>query len=320
MREKRIAFDAVKYDPDPESWPESDHIQQQPGENEDDFWDRKEMWIKATRRLVYPDPEDFEPLTQPDPFDLKGHLGIQVIVKLANIHLTPEKTEYNGGTWHVEGQMVRILYSLRWERILISGLQNEHIVATSLYYYSTENITTSKLSFRQQCESKLDVDYQQNDDDWLTDVFGCKNWTGTIQDIGSVETREGRLLTFPNILQHRVEPFKLADPTKCGHRKMVALFLVDPNIKITSTAHVPCQQQEWWWETVMATKMRPTSRAAIVAVPIELQDGILEEVDFPFSLKDAKAFRLELMKERKNFTIKHGQTFEHWNTFSLCEH
>jgi hypothetical protein len=32
--------------------------------------------------------------------------GLQVIVKLANIHLTPEKPEYGGGAWHVEGQLV----------------------------------------------------------------------------------------------------------------------------------------------------------------------------------------------------------------------
>ena len=160
----------------------------------------------------------------------------------------------------------------------------------------------------------------QNDNDWLADIFGCVNEDGAVQKIGSVETREGRLLTFPNILQHRVEPFKLADPTKCGHRKIVALFLVDPNIKITSTAHVPCQQQEWWWEIVMATKIQPTSKAVIGTVPIELQDGILEGVDFPFSLKDAKALRLELMEERKDFTIRHGETFENSITFSLCEH
>jgi hypothetical protein len=36
--------------------------------------------------------------------------GLQVIVKLANIHLTPEKPEYGGGTWHVEGQLVRSLF------------------------------------------------------------------------------------------------------------------------------------------------------------------------------------------------------------------
>ena len=34
--------------------------------------------------------------------------GLQVIVKLANIHLTPEKPIYGGGTWHVEGQLVRV--------------------------------------------------------------------------------------------------------------------------------------------------------------------------------------------------------------------
>lgn len=32
--------------------------------------------------------------------------GLQIIVKLANIELTPEKPTYEGGTWHVEGQMV----------------------------------------------------------------------------------------------------------------------------------------------------------------------------------------------------------------------
>ena len=28
--------------------------------------------------------------------------GMQVIVKLANIHLTPEKPSYDGGSWHIE--------------------------------------------------------------------------------------------------------------------------------------------------------------------------------------------------------------------------
>lgn len=34
--------------------------------------------------------------------DLRG-TNVQVIVKLANIELTPEKPEYPGGVWHVEG-------------------------------------------------------------------------------------------------------------------------------------------------------------------------------------------------------------------------
>jgi hypothetical protein len=31
-----------------------------------------------------------------------------VIVKLANIELTPEKPEYEGGSWHIEGQLVSL--------------------------------------------------------------------------------------------------------------------------------------------------------------------------------------------------------------------
>ena len=49
----------------------------------------------------------------PDEEDLRtvyGDEGLQVIVKLANIHLTPEKPEYKGGNWHaMEGLMVSSL-------------------------------------------------------------------------------------------------------------------------------------------------------------------------------------------------------------------
>ena len=56
---------------------------------------------------------------------------------------------------------------------------------------------------------------------------------------------EGRLVTFPNTVQHRVAPFALADPTKPGHRKILALFLIDPHRRVISTANVPPQQAEW---------------------------------------------------------------------------
>jgi hypothetical protein len=111
-RQQRITYDAVQYDPDPESWPATEQIQRLPGEPDEDFWERKEGWIRDTQRLVFPEPDDFDPLPQPAPFDLKskyGQRGLQVIVKLASIHLTPEKPEYEGGTWHVEGQMVCVL-------------------------------------------------------------------------------------------------------------------------------------------------------------------------------------------------------------------
>jgi hypothetical protein len=40
--------------------------------------------------------------------------GLQIIVKMASIELTPEKPRFPVGSWHVEGQM------------------NEHICATAL--------------------------------------------------------------------------------------------------------------------------------------------------------------------------------------------
>jgi len=52
-------------------------------------------------------------MERPEPLSLfeqfKGE-GLQVIVKLANIHLTPEKPTYNGGSWHVEGQLVSLSF------------------------------------------------------------------------------------------------------------------------------------------------------------------------------------------------------------------
>jgi hypothetical protein len=124
-------------------------------------------------------------------------------------------------------------------------------------------------------------------------------------------------------LYHRVEPFRLSDPTKSGHRKIVALFLVDPNIKIISTAYVPCQQQEWWWEAIMAkpnTSTKGGSKSSTIGnLPVELLDQISEKVDFPLNVKEAKDLRSELMAERKVFRLKRQESAASW-TFSLCEH
>ena len=93
--------------------------------------------------------------------------------------------------------------------------------------------------------------YPQNEHDWLWELFGCVNDHAAVQEVGSVLCTEGRLLTFPNILQHKVQPFKLADASKNGHRKILALFLVDPGIRVLGTASVPPQQRDWWSEEVM---------------------------------------------------------------------
>ncbi|RXW19965.1 hypothetical protein EST38_g5885 [Candolleomyces aberdarensis] len=306
---KRIHYDDCSYDPDPASWPEADQVQQEDGEDDHTFLWRKSEWIRNTRVPEQPEPSEFDPNvierdTRPSLMEKYGGLPLQVIVKLANIELTPEKPEYEGGMWHVEGKL------------------NESICATAIYCYSSENITSSSLAFRQQgsLDYFLDVTYEQGAHDWLPDVFGLQ-WDGnTVQDVGSVETCEGRLITFPNILQHRVQPFKLADPTKTGHRKIVALFLVDPNVRVISTADVPCQRQEWWWDEILnATSSQSSSVKPIFAdikaggvhrLPPELRKIVFDVVDdFPISMDRARAYREKLMEERKKFVLKHQEDF-----------
>ena len=85
--------------------------------DEDAYEDRYEAW-QASRTVVEPEPKDFKTPEQRlhdynptyvekiDPLDLRKEYGqLQIIVKLANIHLSPEKPEYEGGSWHVEGQL-----------------------------------------------------------------------------------------------------------------------------------------------------------------------------------------------------------------------
>lgn len=110
FRAGRIDWYQVEFSPDPENGPETEGPQPQPDEDDDSYWNRRWAWIEATRVLVRPEPPNtFVPLKGPGEFSLKstyGKRGLQVIVKLANIELTPEKPEYKGGSWHVEGQMV----------------------------------------------------------------------------------------------------------------------------------------------------------------------------------------------------------------------
>lgn len=133
------------------------------------------------------------------------------------------------------------------------------------------------------------------------------------QIVGQVSTREDRLLVFPNVLQHRVSPFALQDPTKSGHRKLLALFLVDPNITIPSTVNIPPQQLNWWAKHI-------DQIGALEKLPQELRDRVYGEVHgFPLTMERAKTVREELMEERK---AQLAEMEEGWSerSFSFCEH
>ncbi|MCM9076525.1 MULTISPECIES: DUF4246 domain-containing protein [Streptomyces] len=231
-------------------------------------WEQAHDAWWENRRPVIPDAPAFTMPDSPDAsarVDLRGR-RLQVIVKLATLHLTPEKPEYAGGSWHVEGMM------------------NERIVSTGIYYWDSENITESRLGFRAALD---DPNYEQNDDNGLREVYGLEDEDSLNQVLGSASTPAGRCLAFPNILQHRVDSFRLADTARPGYRKILAFFLVDPSERIVSTSDVPPQQP--WSDTSTMT------------------------------LEQAKTYREQLMQERKFFVAEHNeQLYE--REFSLCEH
>ncbi|KAI1749122.1 hypothetical protein F4782DRAFT_514666 [Xylaria castorea] len=305
-------------------------------DNESDEEQMQEEW-REVRRPVMPEPKPFEKVDYSPPhrlFERFKDNGLQIIVKMVSIELTPEKPSNPVGSWHVEGQM------------------NEHICATALYYLDSENVTTSDLSFRMQTDPYLNEkdEYEVGQDqyDWLERVHGT--WLGfngvCVQNYGSVETPEGRFLAFPNVFQHRVSSFQLLDPTKPGHRRFIALWLVDPHLRIISTANVPPQQQDWWVESVFG-RSTESQQAALANLPAELvqllrEKGLFEKVQLshttgklPVELmemvrkyfaespvmsdEEARAHRLKLMDERTKFS---DATNESWQSqsYNFCEH
>ena len=122
--------------------------------------------------------------------------------------------------------------------------------------------------------------------------YGTRQDHSFIFDLGSVLTRPGRFLVFPNALQNNVQPFSLVDPTQPGHRKLLAMFLVDPHVPVLSTAHVPPQRKDWWVEQVR--NIKPFGE-----LPMEIFDMIMDVVEgFPFSWEEALKMRTRLMEQR----------------------
>ena len=255
----------------------------------------EERLFKLFRKPKHPDPLEYQPIDYSiDPEDTLREqfrdTGLQIIVKMASIELTPEKPHFPGGNWHLEGQL------------------NEHIVGTAIYYLSTENVTPSRLRFRMATDHEpedLFGNVGQDAYSWMEEVygtsFGAHEKAPALQNYGSVETREGRLLAFPNVFQHCVTPFELVDPTKPGHRRFIALWLVDPFVPIISTANVPPQQAEW-------------GEGGATANP-ELEP----DDEWPMTREEALKHREALMAERSVLENKNRDEWLRY-CYDFCEH
>ena len=115
-----------------------------------------------------------------------------------------------------------------------------------------------------------------------------------MQEIGGVITKTHRCVAFPNIHQHRVQPFHLEDPTKPGHRKILVFFLVDPTQRVPSATDVAPQQHEWVTEALHGAGQT----SAFAKLPVELLTMISNENDGTMARVEAERYREELMSER----------------------
>lgn len=239
--------------------------------------------------------------------------GLQVIVQIDSVELTPDNPVYYAGSWQLPGQL------------------NEHIVGVAVFPYDVENISNPRISFREETHIH-DRLYRYNEEDLilggkvhyndqlerpvqrygkhalmevnaLTQILGmpplhlCRDHWGprAFQNKGSVTAPLGRLVTFPNVMEHRLKQFKLVNPTLPGHYRAVKLYLVDLHYRVCSTGNVPPQQHQWWAKDISDHFFHKNT-----SLPQELVDEILKETgNWPMSMQEARQHRLETIKEHR---------------------
>lgn len=95
------------------------------------------------------------------------------------------------------------------------------------------------------------------------------------------------------MMEHRIEPFELVDPSIPGHYRSVVLYLVDPHYRVCSTRNVLPQQYGWWAE---ATGNGFFERGA----PREIAAEITGRTDhWLMGVEEARKYRLEMMKDHR---------------------
>ncbi|KAF6761723.1 hypothetical protein DFP72DRAFT_1151581 [Ephemerocybe angulata] len=196
---------------------------------------------------------------------------------------------YNGHSWRVAGK------------------QNEAICASAIYCYSSTNVEfgSQGVFCRQTNLAKGDVERRGNLYDWRRPVFALSENSSGIQYMGNVANKEGKLITFLNILQHEVQGFALNDRTKPGHHKMLQLFLVDPNVGIISTADIPPQRLDRWHQGFLEEHAKGLGQDASLlhTMPAELQDEVfsIDDLAVESDLEKTKDLRQRVEQERDIF-------------------
>lgn len=148
------------------------------------------------------------------------------------------------------------------------------------------------------------VEHEQNDFIWLRQVFGLENGDPAIQRSGSIKCKPGRTIMYPSTVQHRLTKFELKDKSKKGYSRSLVFYLVDPNIRIISTANIPPQRLDW---TLDAKVEEGDLAAAMGKLALDNKE---KKGAMPMSLNEALKDRVEALNEIVEFMRYQHVAFE----------
>lgn len=132
------------------------------------------------------------------------------------------------------------------------------------------------------------------------------------QELGHAVAEVNKCVASPDIYQHRVYEFELANRTRVGHRKILCLLLVNPETEILSTTHVPPKQVDWSLE-------RLEQVPGMHALPAKLFDMVAGYVRRAGKVSKAHWPGMELVRERMKFGVSQSKRVCELE-FSMCEH
>ncbi|KAJ5887575.1 hypothetical protein N7495_007616 [Penicillium taxi] len=280
----------------------------QENEAQSAFDERYEKWAMENYKVVQPDVGQFIPWAVPEcmmsklPADLPTPVriergvdlnkeykdrGLQVIIRIMGVDLTPEDP-FHTSPWHVECAM------------------NEHICAAAFLTVDSVNMLAPGMDFRNIVDTSMlaEVEHEPNDFVWLKQVFGLENGEPAVQISGTIRCTPGRVVMFPATVQHRMNKFELEDKTQPGYARLLAFFLVDPNIRVISTANIPPQRFDWTLEQKNVDTEGVT--AAVERLAFENKDIKGEVV----SLSEALEIRLDVLNGVQAFMKYQQVAFE----------
>jgi hypothetical protein len=162
------------------------------------------------------------------------------------------------------------------------------------------------MEFRNIAETATlsEVEHDPNDFIWLRQVFGLDNGEPAIQCPGAIRVVPGRTIMYPSTIQHRFTRYELKDKTKPGYGRAVVFFLVDPNIRIISTANVPPQRFDW---TMGLESSDDELRSSMSKLALDNRES---KGSMPLSLDEALENRGKFLQEIMEFTRYQHVAFE----------